>query len=252
VPQENFPAERFLPARPEGKNRMKTIGILGGIAPESTIQYYRGLITEYRRRTLDGSYPSIAINSIDMKTMLNLTAMEDKSGLIAYLAGEVERLARAGVDFALMASNTPHIVFDDVQRRVSIPLISIVEEACREAQTRGIKRAGLFGTRFTMNSRFYADVFTREGIAVVVPTAEEQEYIHTKYMDELVAGVFLPATRDGMRTIAADLRDRDGIDGLVLGGTELPLLLPEAGIEGLPFLDTTSIHVDAAIGRMIS
>ena len=231
---------------------MKIAGIVGGIAPESTIQYYRLLIAAYRERTRDGSYPFILINSIDMKTMLDLIGANNLTGVTTYLASQVEKLARAGADFALFASNTPHIVFDQVQQQSSIRLISIVQAACDSARGLGLKRVGLFGTRFTMQGRFYADTFAREGISVLVPDPADQDYIHHKYMSELVEGVFLPDTRDKMLAIANRLRERETIDGLVLGGTELPLLLHEGGEGAMPFLDTTKIHAQAAVAQMLS
>jgi aspartate racemase len=231
---------------------MKTPGIIGGIAPESTIQYYRLMIAEYRRRIPDGSYPNILINSIDMKRMLDLIGADDLAGAAAYLAGEAGKLARAGADFAFFASNTPHIVFDEVRRRVSIPMLSIVGAAGEAARALGVKRAGVFGTRFTMQARFYPDVFLRQGIEVVIPNPEEREYIHGKYMSELVAGVFLPETRARMRAIAVRMRDQDRIDGLVLGGTELPLLLTDSAGLDFPFLDTTKIHAEAAVAEMLA
>ncbi len=231
---------------------MKTAGIIGGIAPESTIQYYRFLIDAYRARIQDGSYPHILINSIDMKKMLDLIGASDLPGVTAYLAGEIEKLSRAGAGFALLASNTPHIVFDDLQSQSSIPLLSIVEAASKSARAAGLKRVGLFGTRFTMQARFYPDVFSRQGIEVVIPGPEEQEYIHGKYMSELVAGVFLPETKNRMLSLAARLLKQEKIDGLILGGTELPLLLPDAGGLGIPFLDTTKIHAEAAAAEMLS
>ena len=231
---------------------MKTAGIVGGIAPESTIQYYRLMIAACRERQPDGSYPPILINSIDMKAMLDLIGANDLAGVTTYLVAEVEKLAQAGADFALFASNTPHIVFDGVQQQASIRLLSIVEAACDSAQGLGLKRVGLFGTRFTMQGRFYADVFAQKGISVVVPDAEDQEYIHSKYMSELVAGIFLPATRDRMLAIASRLQEREKIDGLVLGGTELPLLLENEGESTIPFLDTTRIHAESAVAQMLS
>jgi aspartate racemase len=231
---------------------MKTVGIVGGIAPESTVQYYRLLVAAYRERKPDGSYPPILINSIDMQAMLDLIAAHDLSGVTSYLAGEVEKLARAGADFALFASNTPHIVFDDVQQQSSLPLLSIVETASGAAHSLGMKRVGLFGTRFTMQGRFYSDIFTRQGISVVVPEPEDQEIIHHKYMSELVASIYLPETRDRMLAIARHLQERENIDGLVLGGTELPLLLQDVVESAIPFLDTTQIHVEAALVHMFS
>jgi aspartate racemase len=231
---------------------MKIPGIIGGIAPESTVQYYRWMIEEFRRRKPDGSYPGILINSIDMKRMLDLIGAGDLPGVTDFLAGEAGKLARAGAGFAFFASNTPHIVFDEVRERCSIPLLSIVEAACDSARGAGLRRVGLFGTRFTMQAKFYPKVFTRRGIDVVVPQPEEQEYIHAKYMGELVAGIFLAGTRERMLAIADRMRKEEAIDGLVLGGTELPLLLADSGGLGIPFLDTTRIHAEAAVAEMFS
>jgi aspartate racemase len=231
---------------------MKTAGIVGGIAPESTVQYYRSMISAYRDRKRDGSYPSILINSIDMKTMLDLIGADNLNGLTKYLVGEVEKLARAGATFALLASNTPHIVFDAIRQEASIPMLSIVEATCSELQRLGLKRVGLFGTRFTMQGRFYTEVLSRQGISVIAPETEEQEYIHGKYMSELVNGTFLTETRDHMLEIANRVRVREGIEGLVLGGTELPLLLHDPGTRDLPFLDTTKIHAECAVTEMLS
>src|SRR5512137_420591 len=168
---------------------MKTVGIIGGIGPESTIEYYRQIIASYRQRQRDGSYPSLLINSIDMKKMLDLIGANELAAVTQYLLGEVQKLAQAGADFGALASNTPHLVFEALNRQSPIPLISIVETACDAAQALGLRRTGLFGTRFTMRGRFYADVFSRERIALVTPSPDEQTYIHNKYMGELVNGV---------------------------------------------------------------
>jgi aspartate racemase len=138
---------------------VKTAGIVGGIGPESTIAYYRTLVAEYRRRVQDGSYPPLLINSIDLTRMIGLIGAGKLETVAEYLAGEVARLARAGADFAVFASNTPHIVFDDVRRRVTIPLLSIVEAAADVARALGRRRVGLLGTRFTMEGSFYPSVF---------------------------------------------------------------------------------------------
>ncbi len=245
---------------------MKTVGIIGGVGPESTIEYYRLIIAAYRERQsgtgvppMDShahdrgtSYPSIIINSVDLVRLLawmktnNLTAVTD------YLVGELERLARAGVDFGVLASNTPHIVFEELQRRSPIPLLSIVEATCDEARTRGLTKVGLFGTRFTMQGQFYTDVFSRAGIQIIVPHDEEQTYIHEKYLGELLNDIFSPETRAGLLAIVDRLRERDYIEGLILGGTELPLILRGEEHNGVPFLDTTRIHVDRIVGELLS
>jgi aspartate racemase len=229
---------------------MKTLGIVGGIGPESTIEYYRAVIASYRERIKDGSYPSIVINSINLTKLLDLVSANQLAAVADYLVGEVERLARAGADFALFASNTPHIVFDEVQRRSSIPLVSIVRATCDAAKALGLNKVGLFGTRFTMQARFYPDAFAREGITVAVPAPQEQDFIHEKYMVVLLRNIIRPDTEARLREIVARMKERNGIEGLILGGTELPLILRGGEPSGIPFLDTTQIHARAAAARL--
>src|SRR6266576_3167206 len=128
---------------------MKTVGIIGGIGPESTIAYYRSIIVSYLKRKNDGGYPSIIINSIDLRKLLDLVEANDLDAVIGYVVSELEKLARAGADFGAISSNTPHIVFDQIRRRSPIPLISIVDTTCEVAGGLGVKKPGLFGTRFT-------------------------------------------------------------------------------------------------------
>ena len=229
---------------------MKTLGIVGGIGPESTIEYYRSLVAAYRARKQDGSYPHVIINSIDMKRLVDLITVNELAEVSELLAGEVRTLERAGANFGLLAANTPHIVFDELRRRSPIPLISIVEATREAAKALGLKRIGLFGTRFTMRAGFYRDAFSEAGMTLVVPDEGEQDYIHEKYMGELVPGVFLPETRARLLSIADRMIEREGIEGLILGGTELPLILRDETHGGIPFLDTTRIHVNAAVAQL--
>ncbi len=231
---------------------MKTLGIVGGIGPESTIEYYRSIIAAWRERKRDGSYPPIILNSIDMTKMLDMIGARQLVEVTEYLAGEVNKLARAGADFGLLAANTPHIVFDEVQRQAAIPLVSIVEAACEEAQARGIAKVGLLGTRFTMQGDFYPKVFEKRGIRIAAPGLDDQNYVHDKYMSEFVQGVFLDETRKRLLAIVDRMIEQDNIQGLVLGGTELPLILREASYGGIPFLDTTKIHVARAVAQMLA
>ncbi|MEX1247690.1 MAG: amino acid racemase [Anaerolineales bacterium] len=215
---------------------MRTLGIIGGTGPESTIDYYRRIVSAYRGRTQDGSYPHLIINSIDLKKLLDLVGANQLDHLAEYLLDEIKKLASAGADFSLLAANTPHIVFDALTAKSPIPLISIVEETRKVAKDLGLKHVGIFGIRFTMQGRFYRDVFEKEGITVVQPRVGEQDYIHDKYLNELVQGVFIPETRAGLLTIVSRLAKEDRIDGLILAGTELPLILPDAGLGGVTFL----------------
>lgn len=231
---------------------MKRLGVIGGLGPESTVEYYRLLIAEYQERKPDGSYPLIIINSIDLKRMVDWVTAGELSSVAEYLLEGLRGLAGAGADLALLSANTAHVVFDEVRARSPLPLLSIVEAACAEAKALGLRRLGLFGTRFTMRGRFYPAVFEREGLTLVVPDDGEQEFIHEKYMNELLKGVFLPETRERLLEIAARLRERERVEGLILGGTELPLILRGEAAAGLPLLDTARIHVRAAVARMFS
>jgi len=231
---------------------MKLLGIIGGIGPESTVDYYQTIVGLYRARKPDGSYPALVINSVDMQKLRNAFEAGDLAAIVDYILPELHRLHRAGADFGLLAANTPHIVFDDLQRQSPIPLISIVAVTCAAAKTRGLKRLALFGTRFTMTARLYPDVFSREGIAIVIPEPADQDYIHEKYLGELVNGIFLPETRAGLLAIADRMARQNGIDGVILGGTELPLILREPDHNGIPFLNTTRIHCEAAVDGMFS
>jgi len=229
---------------------MKTLGLIGGVGPESTIEYYRLLIEAYRGRR-DGNYPPIIINSVNLAMFIALINANELGKFADELVFEVEKLALAGADFAAFASNTPHIVFDEVQQRSRIPLISIVEATCEKAQSLGLKKVGLFGTRFTMQAKFYPKTFSRAGIALVTPNVDEQNYIHEKYMNELLNNLFLPETRERLLSIADELKSRHAIEGLILGGTELPLLLRDEKHNGIPLLDTTKIHVERLVAELI-
>jgi aspartate racemase len=227
---------------------MKTLGIIGGIAPESTVEYYRRVIEAYRRRVPDGSYPKIILNSVDLKAMLALVSQ--RAAFAAWLLEALGKLAAAGADMALFASNTPHLVYDEVAARSPLPLLSIVEAAADRAAGLRLKRVGLFATAFTMQADFYPAVFARRGIAVVTPPAAGQEYIHDKYMNELVHAVFSPETRARTLEIARSFAASASLDAIVLGGTELPLLLGDGGEAGVPLLDTTRIHVERAVEQL--
>lgn len=224
---------------------MKTVGVIGGIGPESTIEYYRHLIAAYRNLKPDGSYPAIIINSINLRAALDLVEADELEKLAELFAGEIQKLVRAGASVALLAANTPHIVFDEIQAQSPIPLVSIVEATCEAAKSLGLKRLGLFGTRFTMQGNFYPHVFSKTDIALLTPQADEQAFIHEKYMGELVKGIILPDTRQRLLAIVDRMKQQEGIDGLILGGTELPLILGDVTDQGIPFLDTTKIHAQA-------
>jgi aspartate racemase len=230
---------------------MKTLGLIGGIGPESTIDYYRLLINGYREKT-GGTSPSVIINSVDLKRLLAWMNAGELTRVVDYLSVEIDRLHKAGADFGALASNTPHIVFAELQQRSPMPLVSIVEATCERVKELGFKTVALFGTRYTMQAPFYPSVFEQAGIELVLPAREQQDYIHEKYMNELLNNKFLPETSEGMLQIADDLKQRHGIQGLILGGTELPLLLRAEEHNGIRLLDTSKIHVERLVRELLS
>src|SRR5664279_3231976 len=230
---------------------MKTAGMIGGLGPESTIDYYRSILARYRARKPDGGIPHILINSLDVDKGIAMLDAERLDDLADYIVSGIEMLVRAGADFGFIAANTPHLVFDEVQRRSAIPLLSIVRATADRAKALGLKKVGLFGTGFTMRASFYPEEFQRAGIAFVTPTEPERELIHQKYIGELLKNQFLPQSREEIMRIAKRLQAEEGIESLVLAGTELPLLLREAANHGIEFLDTTVIHVEAVVDELL-
>lgn len=231
---------------------MKTLGIIGGLGPESTIDYYQTIIAIYRERTGDDSYPQFFINSVDLNKVREPVIANNLRQLAENLVAEIAKLARAGADFGLIAANTPHLVFDEIASQSAIPLISIVEAACGAAKARNLKKIALLGTKFTMQGDFFPEVFSREAIELVQPDPADQDYIHDKYMNELVPGKFLSETKAGLLAIVDRMKQKIDIDAVILAGTELPLILRGDEHNGVPLLNTTAIHCQAAVSEMLS
>ena len=228
----------------------KTLGLIGGTGPESTIEYYRLLIAKYREQA-DGNAPSLIVNSINLKQLIEWMNAGELPKVADYISGAIDSLRRAGADLAALTANTPHIVFDELRQRSAIPLVSIVEATCDHAQAMGLRSAALFGTRFTMQAPFYPAAFARSDVKLVLPNDEEQNYIHEIYFGELLKDVFLPETRVKLLEIADTMRARDGVEAIILAGTELPLVIPDKEHNRMPLLDTTRIHVDRLIAEML-
>jgi aspartate racemase len=229
---------------------MTRVGLVGGLGPESTIDYYRRIIAEWEAHR-PGSSPGVVIDSLDVQEGLRLVAT-DRAGMVEYLLASLDRLAGAGVDFIAMTANTAHVVFDELAARTPCPLLSIVETCADDAERRGLKRLVLLGTRFTMEAPFYPTVLGRRGVQVFAPADDERTWVHAHYVGELLEGDFRDDTRDGLVDLIARLRDRHRADGIILGGTELPLLLKSDVIAGLPTLDTTELHVRAIVSRLLA
>jgi aspartate racemase len=227
---------------------MATLGIVGGLGPESTIDYYRRILEEWKRES-PSSPRSIIIDSLDVDRGLHLVE-HDRPALVEYLAASIGRLAAAGAAVAAMAANTPHVVFDELVERSPIPMVSIVEACAEEATRLGLRRLALLGTRFTMEGAFYPAVFARRGIRIVAPNDEERPWIHDRYVGQLLKGEFRDETKEGVLSVVRRLRQEQNIDGVILGGTELTLLLSGPLVADLPALDTTALHVAAIVQRL--
>jgi aspartate racemase len=231
---------------------MKTLGIVGGIGPESTIAYYRYILQCYHERDQGGGSPAVIINSIDVRKMLHYVDVGDYGGLIDYLVPALKALAGGGSDMGLLAANTPHIVFEELEKRSPIPLISIVEATCARVESLGLTTVGLCGTRATMQMDFYRKVFESHGIRIEVPSLDDMNYIHHVYVHELLDGLLLTETHDRLLGIVSRMISSQHIQALILAGTELGLILREPIFEGIPLIDTTKVHASAAVSYMLS
>ena len=229
----------------------KPIGMIGGIAPASTVDYYQRIISRFQERTGQREYPSIIINSINMTHMVNLISNEQLDELIDFLSEEIYVLEKAGAKVIFMASNTPHIVFEALAKRVKTKMVSIVDATISYAQAKGFVRLGLFGTISTMEGDFFQDGFEAAGMEIITPMPDERKYIHKIYMEELARGRYLPETKSHLLSIAKRMYDEGQIDSLILGGTELPLILKASDMEDLEMLNTTKIHVERILDAVL-
>ncbi|MCD6290855.1 MAG: aspartate/glutamate racemase family protein [Anaerolineae bacterium] len=227
----------------------KTIGILGGMSPESTAVYYEYITRTYVQRFGRYDYPEIIIYSVSFQPYIDWPE-QGRWDLVAQgLAAAARKLEAAGADFALIATNTMHKVFDEVQAAVSIPMLNLIDVVAEAIQARGMRTVGLLGTAFTMEDPFYRDRLAQKGIAVLTPDKADREYVHAVIYHELTAGTLRDESRARYVEIIHKLADR-GAEGVILGCTEIPLLVSEADAE-IPLFDTTTIHAAAALDYAI-
>jgi aspartate racemase len=223
----------------------KKIGILGGMSPESTVAYYEYITRTYTERHGDYGYPEILIYSVSFQPYVDWPEA-DRWDLVAQgLREAAQTLQAAGAGLIIIATNTMHLVFDQVQASVDVPVLSLLDAVGEAILAQGMSTVGLLGTQFTMEKPFYQEALARKGITVLVPEAEDRHYVNAVIYDELVAGQMRDESRAGYVAIIQKLAAR-GAQGVVLGCTEIPLLVDE-GDAGLPLFDTTTIHAEAAL-----
>ncbi len=225
----------------------KRIGVLGGISHESTARYYELIHEGYYRRRGDLHYPEVVVFSLDFQRFTDLENRGNNEGYIEYIMEGVQALERAGADFIVIAANSPHTVFEEVKGRATVPMISIAEVTVDEAERLGLKKLLLLGIKFTMRSNFYQRVCSSRGIKVITPSEGEQNEIDRIIFEELVLGVFRDESRQRILKIVSGY----DVDGVILGCTELPLLIGKRDAE-VPLLDTLELHVEAALDYSLS
>ncbi len=232
---------------------MKRIGIIGGLGPEATADYYKEIIARFNKINGDGSlnYPEIVIYSVNMSKFIGLMNAQHYTEAAEYIALSLSKLKAAGAEFGAISANTPHLLFNTIQSQSALPLISIVESVKEVAVAKSFKRAGLIGTKFTMKATFYQEIFKKADIEIVTPNSAEIEIINEKLFREIELGIYKSETKEQILSIVNDMIRRDHIDSLILGCTEFPLMFTESHYLGIPFLNTTAIHVDAIVNECI-
>ncbi len=229
---------------------MKKLGLVGGMGPESTIPYYHDIVYGVQDRVGKNFFPNLAIESVNAFDVLRLCNEQKYDELTNYLMQAIKNLIASGADFIALSANTPHIVFDRLQARSTVPLVSIVEAACNEAIRLNKHKVGLLGTIFTMKEDFFKKPFYSSNIEIITPTTEEMEYINLKISSELELGIIKEETLQEFQRIIKRMRQEDCIEVVILGCTELPLLLNDE-VSPVPCLDTMKIHIQRLIDLIV-
>ncbi|MGF6114842.1 aspartate racemase [Janthinobacterium lividum] len=228
----------------------KTIGLIGGIGWASTLEYYR-LLNEMLVACIGPAHSArIMLVSIDQADFVAHAAQADSRAIEQFLAKEGQRLQGMGADFFLLCANGAHRFAPAVVPRIGLPFISIVEETAKRVRESGLRKVGLLGVKQTMAGRFYHDVLEQLGIVTVTPDAADQEILHDLIYTELVQNIFTDANRKIFLDIIEKLR-RQGVQGVILGCTEIPLLIQQGEVD-LPLFNTTAIHCEAAVKFSLS
>ncbi|WP_028782178.1 aspartate/glutamate racemase family protein [Thalassobacillus devorans] len=229
---------------------MERAGIIGGLGPESTVDYYKLFIEKYQQRVNSRQkLPELYINSINMYNIFHFISENQMDELIEYVGGAAKQLESIGADFIVIAANTPHIVFEEIRKQVNVPMISIVEATYERTRELGIKNAGLLGTKFTMEHDFFKEQFWKHKEPITVPSEQQQAHLHEKIVDELENGIVKENTKEDFLRVINQMIEESGIDGLILGCTELPMILKEGDV-AIPLINTMEIHVDKMVEHM--
>lgn len=220
------------------------------MGPESTIPYYHNIVYGVQNKIGKDFFPTLTIESVNVFDVLRLCGESKYEELTDYLMMAIDNLIRCGADFIALSANTPHIVFNRLQERSTVPLVSIIEATRDEALRLNKRRLGLLGTVFTMTGNFFKAPFKERGIEIIVPNAEEMEFINQKISTELELGIIKEETLESFQKIIMRMKEECGIEAVILGCTELPLILNDE-VSPVPCLDTMKIHVKALVDMII-
>lgn len=225
---------------------MKTIGLIGGMTWHSTVDYYRYLNEDVHRRLGGAHCASIFMTSLDFEDIENLQIAGDWEALTARMVDAAKKVEAVGAGLLLICANTMHRTAEKVAASVSIPLVHIADATAAEIRRQGLKKVGLLGTRYTMEMDFYKGrLETKHGLSVLIPDEARRKAVHEIIYEELGQGRILDASRKVYQEIIADLKNR-GAEGVILGCTEIPLLIKPSD-SPIPTFDTTALHCQAAV-----
>lgn len=224
---------------------MKKIGIIGGLSAESTIEYYKILIKEYNKRKGGKSSPLLIIDSLDLEEAVNLMTNNDWDGVFNIIFQSAKNLERAGAEVIIIATNTIHKVFERLQKKIKTPMISILDVTAEAAKSKNLKKIGLLGTIFTMQSAFFQKAFQRYDLEIIVPNQEDQKLVNEVIFKELTFHIIKPESKREYLEVIERLQ-QEGAEGVILGCTEIPLLIKQED-SPIPVFDTTTLHAMAAL-----
>jgi aspartate racemase len=219
------------------------MGLIGGLGVGATVYYYQELVKAHALRELSAN---LVILHADVNRVLRYAAAGDAAQMAEYLLDLIVRLAGAGAQVAAIPAVTPHLCAPELMQRSPIPLVSLVDEIVREVRHRELKRVALFGTRFTLETGLFGRL---QGVDVVLPRAAEIDSIHQAYVEMVNAGSGTEAQYQGLRSIAHTLVEREGIDAILLAGTELTLIFNEGNLD-FPHVDCARVHLDAIMRQL--
>jgi aspartate racemase len=230
---------------------MKLLGLIGGMSWESTIEYYR-IINEFVKERLGGwNCAEIFMYSVNFERIYELQQQNKWAEIAKILISISKKLEIAGCAAIVICSNTAHKIADDIEAEISIPLIHVVDETAKVILNSKLKSIGLLGTKFTMEGKFYINILEKKyGFRVILPEPKQREYINNAIFNEFAQGIFLNSTKTEFLNIIKSL-EKKGVEGIILGCTEIPLLIKQNDVE-IPLFNTLTIHLRAAVEFALS